>query len=174
MLVDMLQNMLQDPKYRGASIACTATTSQVPSFTMLCRNWKLYIKVTSISVSFTQSSLEIDSEVEREGHTDRYLLSLWTSKCQNTCLNLQQAYYVICSSNNHILERKMFCVLLITGKRRCLGETLARSSLFLFFSTLLHNFFFSVPSGYPTPSPDSYDGITLSPKPFYARLVPRI
>lgn len=72
------------------------------------------------------------------------------------------------------LERKMFCVLLITGKRRCLGETLARSSLFLFFSTLLHNFFISVPSGYPTPSPDSYDGITLSPKPFYARLVPRI
>jgi len=73
-----------------------------------------------------------------------------------------------------ILKRNMFCVLLITGKRRCLGETLARSSLFLFFSTLLHNFSISVPSGYPTPSPDSYDGITLSPKPFYARLVPRV
>jgi len=73
-----------------------------------------------------------------------------------------------------ILKINMFCVLLITGKRRCLGETLARSSLFLFFSALLHNFFISVPSGYPAPSPDSYDGITLSPKPFYARLVPRV
>jgi hypothetical protein len=62
---------------------------------------------------------------------------------------------------------------IITGKRRCLGEILGKSSLFLFFSTLLHNFSISVPPGYPPPSPDGYDGITLSPRPFYARLVPR-
>ncbi|XP_069701115.1 methyl farnesoate epoxidase-like isoform X2 [Periplaneta americana] len=59
------------------------------------------------------------------------------------------------------------------GKRRCLGEMLARSSLFLFFSSLLHNFSISLPPGYPAPSVDGYDGVTLSPRPFYAKLVPR-
>ncbi|PSN47976.1 Methyl farnesoate epoxidase, partial [Blattella germanica] len=59
------------------------------------------------------------------------------------------------------------------GKRRCLGETLAKSSLFIFFSTLLHNFTVSVPSGHPLPSMEGYDGVTLSPKPFYAKLVAR-
>nr|WGW06502.1 CYP15A1 [Blattella germanica] len=59
------------------------------------------------------------------------------------------------------------------GKRRCLGETLAKSSLFIFFSTLLHNFTVSVPSGHPVPSMEGYDGVTLSPKPFYAKLVAR-
>jgi len=129
--------------------------------------------VTSIKVSFTQSSLEIDLEVEREGHIDSYVYSIEpvnAETCTLCCSRHIMSYVVVII----ILKINMFCVLLITGKRRCLGETLARSSLFLFFSALLHNFFISVPSGYPTPSPDSYDGITLSPKPFYARLVPRV
>ena len=31
-----------------------------------------------------------------------------------------------------------------TGKRQCLGESLARAELFLFFSCLLHQFSFTV------------------------------
>ena len=60
-----------------------------------------------IKVSFTQSSLEIDSEVEREGHTDSYIFSLWTCKWRNMHLLLQQACYVFCSSNNYS-EKKFF------------------------------------------------------------------
>ncbi|XP_067004255.2 methyl farnesoate epoxidase isoform X2 [Anabrus simplex] len=59
------------------------------------------------------------------------------------------------------------------GRRRCLGEILARKSLFLFFATLLHTFSLSVPADHPPPSPDGYDGITLSPKHFYAEFTPR-
>nr|CAD7612452.1 unnamed protein product [Timema genevievae] len=59
------------------------------------------------------------------------------------------------------------------GKRRCLGETLARSTLFLFFTTLLHNFTLSVPPEGSLPSTKGYDGVTISPRPFFAVLTPR-
>ncbi|KAK6620031.1 hypothetical protein RUM44_006431 [Polyplax serrata] len=57
------------------------------------------------------------------------------------------------------------------GRRRCLGEGLARSSMFLLFSAVLQNFkvlkaddeFSNVP----------LDGVTLSPKPYKAILQPR-
>ncbi|XP_075210011.1 methyl farnesoate epoxidase-like [Lycorma delicatula] len=59
------------------------------------------------------------------------------------------------------------------GKRRCLGETLARGSLFLFFSTILHNFIISSPPAEPLPSLEQIDGATLCPLPFYAVFTPR-
>nr|CAD7453711.1 unnamed protein product [Timema tahoe] len=61
----------------------------------------------------------------------------------------------------------------VPGKRRCLGETLARSTLFLFFTTLLHNFTLSVPPKGSLPSTKGYDGVTISPRPFFAVLTPR-
>ena len=66
---------------------------------------------------------------------------------------------------------------LVAGKRRCLGETLARSNLFLFLAFLLHNFSLSVspehPLGDPIADRHFLDGVTLSPKPFHAVLTPR-
>ncbi|XP_075210642.1 methyl farnesoate epoxidase-like [Lycorma delicatula] len=59
------------------------------------------------------------------------------------------------------------------GKRRCLGETLARGSWFLFFSTILHNFIISSPPAEPLPSLEQIDGATLCPLPFYAVFTPR-
>lgn len=60
------------------------------------------------------------------------------------------------------------------GRRQCLGESLARSQLFLYFSTLLHQF-----SIYPEvpglPPPEHYrPGITISPQPFTLSLKPRL
>lgn len=60
-----------------------------------------------------------------------------------------------------------------SGKRRCMGENLAKSTLFLFFTTFLHSFEFFVPNGHPMASIEGYDGITLSPKPFKLVLKPR-
>lgn len=60
-----------------------------------------------------------------------------------------------------------------SGKRRCMGENLAKSTLFLFFATFLHSFEFRVSQGHSMPSTEGYDGITLSPKPFKLVITPR-
>ncbi|XP_043461100.1 methyl farnesoate epoxidase-like isoform X1 [Leptopilina heterotoma] len=56
------------------------------------------------------------------------------------------------------------------GKRRCLGETLARSSLFLFFTYIIHYFNFDIPPEHGIPNSNGYDGFTISPKPYYLTL----
>lgn len=48
------------------------------------------------------------------------------------------------------------------GKHRCMGEIMARSNLFLFVTTLLQNFTFTVPPGHQLPSPEPLDGATPS------------
>lgn len=59
------------------------------------------------------------------------------------------------------------------GRRICLGETLARMELFLFFSSLLHTFHISVPKGETLPSLQGITGITISPNPYKVCLTPR-
>lgn len=59
------------------------------------------------------------------------------------------------------------------GKRRCMGENLARASLFLFFATFMHAFNIRVPDGVSLPNTQPTDGITLQPKSFQLQLKPR-
>jgi cytochrome P450 len=59
------------------------------------------------------------------------------------------------------------------GKHRCMGETLAKSNVFLFTASLLQNFNFTVPPGSLPPTTDGVDGVTPSPKPFQALVTPR-
>ncbi|KAK3918723.1 Methyl farnesoate epoxidase [Frankliniella fusca] len=59
------------------------------------------------------------------------------------------------------------------GRRSCLGERLARSSLFLFAASLLHHFTLSPSPEHPIGERHFLDGFTLSPKPLYAVLTPR-
>ncbi|XP_034941922.1 methyl farnesoate epoxidase-like [Chelonus insularis] len=59
------------------------------------------------------------------------------------------------------------------GKRRCLGEQLAKPSLFLFFTHILHNFDLTVPQGSELPRLDGIDGFTVSPRPYLIKLIPR-
>lgn len=56
------------------------------------------------------------------------------------------------------------------GKRRCMGENLAKSSLFLYFATFMHSFDMHVPDGVSLPDIQPNDGITLQPKPFAIQL----
>nr|CAD7426505.1 unnamed protein product [Timema monikensis] len=59
------------------------------------------------------------------------------------------------------------------GKHRCMGETLAKSNVFLFMAALLQNFTFSIPVGAKPPSTEAVDGVTPSPRPFQALVLPR-
>ncbi|KFU86611.1 Cytochrome P450 2J2 [Chaetura pelagica] len=58
------------------------------------------------------------------------------------------------------------------GKRACLGELLARSELFLFFTALLQKFTFQAPPD-TTFSPRPRMGITMAPEPYKICAVPR-
>ncbi|CAH1777729.1 unnamed protein product, partial [Owenia fusiformis] len=52
------------------------------------------------------------------------------------------------------------------GKRSCLGESLAKQELFLFFTALLQRYRLGVPPGEPLPSMERVPGLTVGPKPF--------
>lgn len=59
------------------------------------------------------------------------------------------------------------------GKRQCLGETLAKVELFLFFTNLVHQFHFQPAVEGSVPSEDYSPGVTILPKSFSAKLVCR-
>uniref|UniRef100_A0AAA9T0Z4 Cytochrome P450 family 2 subfamily D member 43 n=1 Tax=Bos taurus TaxID=9913 RepID=A0AAA9T0Z4_BOVIN len=59
------------------------------------------------------------------------------------------------------------------GRRACLGEPLARMELFLFFTSLLQHFSFSVPAGQPRPSDHGVFVALVTPAPYQLCAVPR-
>lgn len=63
--------------------------------------------------------------------------------------------------------------LTIEGKRICLGEPLARNTIFLFTAALLKTFEFNPVPNEPPPTLEPVAGLTLSPKPFKAVVIPR-
>lgn len=59
------------------------------------------------------------------------------------------------------------------GKRRCMGELMARANIFLFITTLLQNFSFLVPPGHPIPTDVPVDGATASVEQYTALVIER-
>lgn len=54
------------------------------------------------------------------------------------------------------------------GKHRCMGETMAKSNLFLFITTLFQTFDFLIPDAHPVPSAALLDGATPSVRQYTA------
>ncbi|XP_072017648.1 cytochrome P450 2U1-like [Amphiura filiformis] len=52
------------------------------------------------------------------------------------------------------------------GRRVCMGESLAKMKLFLYFSSLMHQFKFELPPGAAMPSMKPLPGFNASPEPF--------
>jgi len=68
-----------------------------------------------------------------------------------------------CKKDNHLIPFSI-------GKRQCLGETLAKTELFLFFTGLVARFNIEPEIEGELPSEDYNNGITILPKPFHLRL----
>ena len=59
------------------------------------------------------------------------------------------------------------------GKRRCLGESLAKTELFIFFTGLIHKFEIKLANDEDILSTKYRPGITLAPYPFKIRFIAR-
>ena len=60
-----------------------------------------------------------------------------------------------------------------TGRRKCLGESVARIENFLFFANLLKNFKLQEPEGQAMPSTEPLDGMTIGPHHFPVQFILR-
>lgn len=60
-----------------------------------------------------------------------------------------------------------------SGRRVCLGESLARMELFLFLTSMIQRFQFLPPEGEPAPEIVRRLGISFSPSPYKMRAVSR-
>lgn len=59
------------------------------------------------------------------------------------------------------------------GRRRCLGESLARSCIFMFFAEILRNYKISPVAGAPMPTGIPLPGLTLSPEKYSVHFIRR-
>lgn len=59
------------------------------------------------------------------------------------------------------------------GKHRCIGESLAKTNLFMLCTTILQNFYLAIPSGHDLPSDIPVDGATANVQDYLAVIIPR-
>lgn len=76
--------------------------------------------------------------------------------------------YLTYIRSKHLMEFLKFLI----GRRRCLGEILAKTNLFLFIAKLVQNFEIQIPPGVQLPE-KTLEGVTISPSPFSAIFIPR-
>ncbi|XP_062550244.1 methyl farnesoate epoxidase-like [Armigeres subalbatus] len=79
----------------------------------------------------------------------------------------------LCESGQNLVTHEYFLPF-GSGKRRCLGESLAKSSMFLFFTAFMHAFVVEPAEEGKLPELGGIDGITLSPNSFYIKLKERL
>jgi len=56
------------------------------------------------------------------------------------------------------------------GKRKCIGESIAKNTVFLMFANVVKKFNFKTISSDPLPSDDPVGGLTIGPQKFYANV----
>ena len=85
-----------------------------------------------------------------------------------------ERFLMIVDNETRLVKKEMF-VPYGMGRRICMGESLAKDTLFIFFTNLVKHLRFSNPVNHPPPSPDRYiEGFTIIPCPFYVTITSRI
>ena len=62
----------------------------------------------------------------------------------------------------------------ISGKRACIGESVAKVSLFIFFVSLLQKFNFELSKAHPAPCMTNRKGLSRSPTPYFVKVKARV
>ena len=75
-----------------------------------------------------------------------------------------------CSLSEDTHESKDICLFFPTGKRKCLGEKVAKNTILLFLANLMKDFKFSVPDKAVLPDTETNGGLTLAPKEFQVQI----
>ena len=60
--------------------------------------------------------------------------------------------------------------IIVLGKRKCLGERVAKNTIFLFLANLIKNFHFATPNVQTLPDTEPNGGLTLAPKEFKIKI----
>ncbi|CAH2237603.1 cytochrome P450 18a1 [Pararge aegeria] len=74
---------------------------------------------------------------------------------------------------NGKIKRPEFFMPFGVGRRMCLGDVLARMEMFMFFSSMMHQFDVESEAGAAPPSLEGTVGATIAPKAFRVKFVPR-
>ena len=70
------------------------------------------------------------------------------------------------------LETEANVIFYMIGKRKCLGEAVAKTTLTLFLANLVHHFKLVKVDTAPLPDPEPLGGLTLMPRDFQFKLKP--
>lgn len=89
------------------------------------------------------------------------------------CSRLDMVIFPYCFSSITKKKIPVFLLSMILGKRKCLGESVAKSTIFLFLANLLAKFTFEMDKKDDPPSVLPVGGLTIGPQPFNAIVSPR-
>ena len=79
-------------------------------------------------------------------------------------------YYLGSQSDTNKYQLRKSVYFFMAGKRKCLGEKVAKNTIFLFLANLIKNFKFSVPDNAILPDTETNGGLTLAPKEFKVQI----
>ena len=90
-----------------------------------------------------------------------------------------QQNLISCPSRYRACPKRLFSITVIQddwlqpfsyGKRKCIGESVAKNTVFLMFANVIKKFNVTTSRSYPLPDENPVGGLTIGPQKFYAEV----